>query len=57
MTRELRNVAKAADKAATASASRDDAIRAAHTAGNTIRAIAATAGLSASRVHQILHGR
>ncbi len=50
-------VTRAAERAAAATDSRNDAIRKAHTDGNTIRAIAIAAGLSAARVHQILHGR
>lgn len=53
----LTEVARAAAKAASASKARDDAIRAAHDNGETIRAIAKAAGLSSARVHQILHGR
>lgn len=55
MPRELTAAGRAAAKAARASRERDQAIRTAHKAGNTIRAIAAVCGLSASRVHQILH--
>lgn len=57
MKTELSQVRRAAAKAAQASQDRDDAIREAHAAGETIRAIAAEAGLSHQRVHQILHGR
>lgn len=46
---------RAAHKAVKASQERDHAIRTAHQAGNTIRAIAAVCGLSAARIHQILH--
>lgn len=53
----LAAVTRAAAKAASASQARDDAIRAAHENGATIRAIAAAAGISFQRVHQILHGR
>lgn len=53
----LTAVTRAARKAALAAQARDDAIRAASAAGETIRAIAAAAGLSPTRVHQILHGR
>lgn len=52
-----RRVARAAEKAAAAAKARDDEIRIAHEHGVTIRAIAEAAGLSASRVHQILHRR
>lgn len=51
----LTTVSRAAAKAAAASQSRDDAIRAAHAGGQTIRAIAVAANLSRSRVHQIIH--
>lgn len=57
MKAELGKVRRAAAKAAQASQQRDDAIRAAHVAGETIRVIAAEAGLSSARVHQILHRR
>ncbi len=53
----LLTVRKAADKAASASLARDEAIRAAHAAGYSIRGIASVANLSSARVHQILHGR
>jgi DNA-directed RNA polymerase specialized sigma24 family protein len=53
----LTAVTRAAAKAASASQNRDDAIRAAHANGYSIRAIAAAAGLSSTRVHQIIHGR
>lgn len=56
MTARLTAVTRAAAKAASASIARDDTIRQAHTDGATIRAIAAAAGLSAARVHQIIHG-
>ena len=36
---------------------RDFLIRQAHTDGSSIRAIAAAVGISAARVHQIIHGR
>jgi hypothetical protein len=54
---ELREVRRAADKAASALQARNDAILRAHDAGHSIRVIAAAAGLSSARVHQILHGR
>ena len=57
MTADLRKVARAAAKAASASQARDDMIRAAHASGATIRAIADAASLSPGRVHQILHHR
>lgn len=53
----LQVAARAAGTAASASRRRDDAIRAAHADGNSIRVIAAATGLSSARVHQILHGR
>lgn len=56
-TTELRRVRRAAQQAALAARERDKAIRAAHAAGATVRAIATEAGLSFQRVHQILHGR
>lgn len=57
MTATLRRAQRAAQKAALASEQRDEAIRSAHQAGATIRAIAEATGLSSARVHQILHGR
>jgi hypothetical protein len=53
----LVSVAKAAESAATAARVRDEKIRTAHESGKTIRAIAHAAGISPSRVHQIIHGR
>lgn len=53
----LTAVTRAADKAASALEARNAAILEASAAGETIRAIAAAAGLSPARVHQILHGR
>lgn len=55
--RQRQKVALAAAKAASASRERDEAIREAHRAGMSLRAIAAEAGLSFQRVHQIIHGR
>ena len=55
MARALTNVRRAADKAASAFRSRDDAIRQAHTGGHSTRAIAKAAGISHQRVHQIIH--
>jgi len=57
MTSPLVRVRRAARKAALASQERDQAIRDAHAAGATVRAIAAEAELSFQRIHQILHGR
>lgn len=57
MTATLRKVRLEAERSTGASQRRDDAIRAAHEAGASIRAIAVEAGLSAARVHQILHGK
>ena len=50
-------VATATGEAAESSQRRNEAIRAASSAGATIRAIAKASGLSSARVHQILHGR
>ena len=50
----LNRVRRAADKAAAASAERDEAIRKAHAHGASLRAIAFDAGLSFQRVHQIV---
>ena len=55
--RKVTAVSKAAAKAALAAVARDAAIREAHENGATIRAIATEAGLSAARIHQIIHGR
>lgn len=49
--------AKVARNATRMSQNRDQAIRDAHTAGHSIRAIAAATSLSPARIHQILHGR
>ena len=54
LTPPLTSVTRAARKAASALQARDDAIRAAHAEGVTLRAIAAAAGLSHQRVHQII---
>jgi hypothetical protein len=54
---ELRTVRRTARKAVLALDARNQAIRDAHAAGATIRAIAVEAELSPARVHQILHGR
>ena len=54
---DLAEVTQAAQKAVSSSQARDNLIRQAHTEGSSIRAIAHAAGLSPSRVHQILHGR
>ncbi len=52
--KSLTEVRRAADKAALASQARDDAIRRASADGQTLRAIAAAAGLSFGRIHQIV---
>jgi hypothetical protein len=54
---ELQRVSKAADKAASARGTFEQAIRDAHQAGVTIRDIARAAGLSSARIHQLLHGK
>ena len=54
MSAPLRRAARAAEKAARASEERDEAIRAAHAGGETLRAIAEATGLSHQRVHQIV---
>jgi hypothetical protein len=51
----LTAVARAARKAALAFQARDEAIRAAHSEGATLSAIAAAAGMSKQRAHQIVH--
>jgi hypothetical protein len=51
----LASVTRAASKAVSAGEARDATIRAAVADGATIRAVAAAAGLSAARVHQIVH--
>jgi hypothetical protein len=57
-TGTLTEVAVASAEAIVANGNRDRAIRKAHTKGkHTIRAIAHAAGISPSRVHQIIHGR
>jgi hypothetical protein len=53
----LTAVTRAAAKAASASQARDEAIRKAIADGNTLRAVAAAAGLSFARIHQIINGR
>jgi hypothetical protein len=55
--KRLASVTTAASKATQASQRRDELIRQAHAEGSTIRAIALAAGISPSRVHQIIHGR
>jgi DNA-directed RNA polymerase specialized sigma24 family protein len=53
----LTTVRSAAAKAVAASQRRNDLIKQAHAEGSSIRSIAAACGLSAARVHQILHDR
>jgi hypothetical protein len=53
----LASVRRATTAASAASQRRNQEIRRAHEAGHSIRAIAAAAGLSHGRVHQILHDR
>ncbi len=55
MSRALNKVSTAARRSAEAASQRDITIRAAHTAGETIRAIGIAAGLTHSRIHQIVH--
>jgi hypothetical protein len=50
----LTAVTRAARKAALASQARDEAIRKAVAEGQTLRAVAAAAGLSFARIHQIV---
>lgn len=57
MAASLTAVTRAAAKAASALKTRDDTIRRAHAEGATLRAIAAAAGLSHGRIHQIVHGK
>jgi hypothetical protein len=57
MAASLTAVTRAARKAVFASQARDDAIRKAHADGATLRAIAAAAGLSHSRIDQIVKHR
>jgi hypothetical protein len=57
MEKELGKVSQAARKASASSQARDEAIRQAHLAGFSIRAIAVAAELSSARVHQIIHNR
>jgi 5-methylcytosine-specific restriction protein A len=54
---ELRKVRHHAEYAARMKRERDERIREAYTDSHTIRAIAHAAGISPSRVHQIIHGR
>lgn len=51
---ELRRVRRATERVAQAATEREESIRAARTAGASLRAIAAEAGLTAGRIHQIL---
>jgi DNA-binding NarL/FixJ family response regulator len=53
-TNPLTRVRRAAERAAAAASERDEAIVDAHKAGLTLKAIAAEAGLSFQRVHQIV---
>ena len=55
--RRLGHVRRAAAAATVAAQERNEAIQRAHAAGEPIRAIAAEAGLSSARVHQVLHGK
>ncbi len=57
MTAALIAVTRAADKAASSSKARDDAIRNAVANGATLRAVAEAAGLSFARIHQIVNHR
>ncbi len=57
MNARLARVAEAAEEAVAALKDRNIEIALAHSEGASIRAIAAVAGLSPARVHQILHGR
>lgn len=50
----LTSVRKATDRAVRAAADRDAAIAAAYREGHTLREIAAAAGLTFQRVHQIV---
>jgi hypothetical protein len=56
MNRKLSAVRRAAANAASASNERNRAIREASASGIVISEIAIAAGLSRSRIHQILHG-
>lgn len=57
MAPNLTVVTRAAHTAAQARQARDDAIRAAHANGATLRAIAEATGLSFARIHQIVRGK
>jgi len=52
--KNLQAVTRAAQRAALASQARDEAIRKAVADGHTLRAVAAAAGLSYARIHQIV---
>lgn len=52
-----RRVTRSAGELALATQRREAAIKAAHAGGLTVREIASAAGLSAARIHQILHGK
>lgn len=53
----LSRVTAATERATRAAAERDEAIRLAHESGEGIRAIARAAGLSPTRVHQLVHAK
>lgn len=55
MANELHRVTHRSKRVTSVLLERDDAIRAAHNAGYTMRQIAKAAGLTAGRVHQIVH--
>ncbi len=54
MASKIRRAKERADKARSAF---EDAVREAHAAGKSMRVIAAEAGLSFQRIHQIVHRR
>lgn len=55
MSADLRRVQRLSERADEVVRERDEAIRAAHKTGATMRVIAQAAGLTAGRVHQIIH--